>query len=106
MTTTHTIDDQLDIAGDMLAEHDITLIIYGGRQSAEDAWSDAAAEYGDRIALMRERRGPSDTHIVVSWHYNHPEIARAIVDAFTTAGAKATWDGEFWSAVHVDLATA
>lgn len=105
-TTTYTLDDILDIASDLLYEDDITLVLHSERESAEDAWLESAAEFGDRIALMRERRGPSDTHIVVSWHYNHPEIAKAIMAAFTAAGCVATWDGEFWSAVHVELPVA
>lgn len=87
-------------AAEILDAHDITLIVIGARDDAEKAWSELAAEYGERIAVAQPRGG----ELIVSWHFDHKPVAWRVRQAFRTVGMRATWEGEIWNAVHVDLA--
>lgn len=86
-------------AGEILDTHGITLFVIGARENAEDAWTELMAEHGERIAVAQ----PIGAELIVSWHYDHRPVAWRIRQAFRAVGMRATWEGEIWNAVHVDL---
>lgn len=87
-------------ARETLDAHGITLILIESREDAEKAWTELAAEHGERIAVAQ----PRGDKLIVSWHYDHKPVAWRIRQAFRCVGMRATWEGEIWNAVHVDLA--
>jgi hypothetical protein len=94
-----TRDDYLDIAGDYLAEDDVRLIVTIDSGSRFAAWEAATAEFGTRIAVIHAPHGEFGD--VMAVQYGESAIARAIVAAFTAAGADVEWTG--WSNVEVRL---
>jgi hypothetical protein len=99
--TTQTRDDvRIDDAAEILECDGITLFVIGSRENPEEVWSGLARKHGEMIAVAQERDG----ELVVSWHYNHKPVAWKIRCAFRAVKMRATWDGDIWSAVHVDLA--
>ncbi len=95
-------DPELRIAdaAEILDAHSITLFVIDAHENAQDAWTELAAEYGERIAVAQQC-GPE---LIVSWHYDHKPVAWRVRRAFRDVGMRATWEGEIWNAVHVDLA--
>lgn len=95
-------DPELRIAdaAEILDAHNIKLFTIGARADAKDAWSELAAEHGERIAVAQ----PLGSELIVSWHFDHKPIAWRIREAFRAVGMRATWEGEARDAVHVDLA--
>jgi hypothetical protein len=87
-------------AREILDAHNIKFFTIDAHQNAEDAWTKLAAEHGERIAVAQQR----GSELVVSWHFDHKPVAWRIRQAFRAVGLRATWDGEIWNAVHVDLA--
>lgn len=100
MTQTST-DFRIDDAAEILECHGITLFMLDRHENVETAWTELEAEHGERIAVAQ----PRGNALVVSWHYDHKPVAWWIRQAFRTVGMRATWKGEAWDAVHVDLAT-
>lgn len=86
-------------ATEILEARDITLLFIGADENPRDAWSELAAEYGVRIAVAQ----PRGDKLIVSWHYDHKPVAWRIREAFRAVGMRATWSGEVWDAVHVNL---
>jgi len=87
-------------AAEILGVHSITLFVIGARENAQDAWGELVAEHGERIAVAQ----PRGSELIISWHYDHKPVAWRIRQAFRAVGMRATWEGEIWNAVHVDLA--
>jgi hypothetical protein len=87
-------------AAEILEAHDIELFIIDGRKNAQDEWCELTAEHGERIAVAQ----PSGDELIVSWPVSIKPVAWRIRQAFRTVGMRATWDGEVWNAVHVNLA--
>jgi hypothetical protein len=94
-----TLDFQIDDAAEILEAHGIVLFVINTRDSASDMWTELAAEHGDMIAVAQ----PMGDELIVSWHYDHKPVAWRIREAFRNVGLRATWEGEIWHAVHVDL---
>ena len=86
-------------ASEILDAHGITLLFIDARQNAQNAWTKLEAEHGERIAVAQ----PVGDKLIVSWHFDHKPVAWRIRQAFRTVGMRATWEGELWNAVHVDL---
>jgi hypothetical protein len=99
MTQTAT-DFRIDDAAEILECHDVMLFVLDRREDPEAAWTELAAQHGERIAVAQ----PRGNELVVSWHYDHKPVAWWIRQAFRAVGMRATWEGEIWNAVHVDLA--
>lgn len=86
-------------AAEILDAHNIKFFVIDARENAQDAWSELSAEHGERIAVAQQR----GSELMVSWHYDHKPVAWRIREAFRAVGMRATWEGESWNAVHVDL---
>lgn len=87
-------------ASEILDAHGITLLVIDERENARDAWGELVAEHGELIAVAQ----PRGSELIVSWHHDHKPIAWRIRQAFRAVGMRATWEGEIWNAVRVDLA--
>lgn len=94
-----TLDLQIDDAAEILEAHDIALFVIDVRDNASDMWDRLMAEHGQQIAVAQ----PVGDELIISWHYDHKPVAWWIRTAFRTVGMRATWEGEIWNAVHVDL---
>ncbi len=113
--------ERFDNAVASLAATGIKFVMYTGEgMTRGDAWCDAEEKHGTEIAFtvvrgghwvdgdlyarnvdtVKDYREPYrvDT-IVISFHYNRPDVARSIVKAFTEAGLTATWDDESFEMV-------
>jgi hypothetical protein len=95
-----TRDVRIDDAAEILEAQCIGFFLVDSRDDAAGEWTALAREHGERIAVAQQR----GDELIVSWHYDHKPIAWKIRCAFRAAGMRATWDGEIWNAVHVDLA--
>lgn len=113
--------DRFNHAGELLAEHGITLLFDTSDNTGGDACTHAVREHGDNIAHVHERgahwtdagirfRDDFRDHdwvtvpdIYVSYSHNRPRNAERITEAFNTAGCRATWSGNPDQAVHVNL---
>lgn len=86
-------------AAEILDAYDVELFTIDARQDPSDAWTELAAEHGERIAVAQ----PRGDELIVSWHYDHKPVAWRIRQAFRAVGMRATWGGEVWNAVRVQL---
>ncbi len=98
-----TRDHILDIAGDYLAEDDIRLVDDIDEGTHNEAWARAVADFGTRIALIHAPGNRYEQVTDVHWQHDQPDIARAIVAAFTAAGCETGWTGDAWAPVRVRL---
>jgi hypothetical protein len=101
MPTTLTRDQDLaiDDAAEILESHGIILYELGADDDLHITWSKLVAEHGERVALAKHHGG--EYHI--SWQYTLKPVAWRIRQAFRAVGMRATWSGEEWDVVLVDL---
>lgn len=94
-------DMKIGDAGEILDAHHIALFTINPGDDPEEAWRELHTEHGDRIAVGQQR----GNLLIVSWHYDHKPVAWRIRQAFRAVGMRATWEGDIYSAVRVDLTT-
>jgi hypothetical protein len=116
-----TFTERLDAVIRELADHGITFVFDTSTKTSGDAWVDATEKYGTRrLAFVHEEFGhwiengvafPAWNNgetvrrpkIWVSFDHNNPADADVIVSAFTGQGFGATWTGDPFTTVEVDL---
>lgn len=111
--------DRIQAVTDDLAAYGITFVFDTSASTTGDAWVDAAAKHGRRLAFIHEENGSwveggvrfrtwnGDTlvrnTIWVSFDHSHPDDAIKIVHVFTEHGFGADWDDDPHTAVEVFL---
>ncbi len=104
-----------------LAKHGLTLVLSAGGQTRGDAWCDATARHGERVAVIHLTDG--------SWNFGRPRFddwgeyvdaralyvdfprgdvaaGAAIRDTLVAHGFTVDWTGEAQSAVIINLRSA